>query len=147
MDFLGNIEWFIKCIPKRAINKTSGKYLTKEETDLVIFDNSINEKIKLRFPLNDNYLFFVTREIKRPVTVKSLLQFIYNFYNEPLNHEHIDEAFQDMDEWKSIITDHYDNDLSKIKNIDVFSDTVDADFIGLELDEDQNEYVVQLGPE
>jgi hypothetical protein len=76
-----------------------------------------------------------------------LLQFIYNFYDEPLNHEHIDDAFQDMDEWKSIIIDHYENDLSKIKNIDVFSDTVDADFIGLELDEDQGEYIVQLGPE
>ena len=52
MDFLHNIEWFIKTDPKTATNKETFKTLTKKEFDKIVFDDSSNENVKLSFPLN-----------------------------------------------------------------------------------------------
>lgn len=147
MDFLHNIEWFIKTDPKTATNKETFKTLTKKEFDKIVFDDSSNENVKLSFPLNDNYTFFVTREIQRPVNVKQLLTFIYKFYKEALNHKILDKAFEEMEEWKEDILCFYDNDLSRLTNFDVFTDTCEPDFCGLELNEETCEYTVHIGPE
>ena len=76
MEIINNIQWFIKCQPKTAINKITYNNINKTELDTIIFDDSIKENIKLSFPLHDNYLFFVKREIERPVTVKKILTFM-----------------------------------------------------------------------
>ena len=107
----------------------------------------MRENIKLSFPLNDNYSFFVTREIQCPVNVKQLLTFIYKFYKETLNYKNIDKAFEGMEEWKEDILYFYDGDTSRITNFDVFTDTCDPDFCGLELNEETGEYIVHIGPE
>ena len=147
MEIINNIQWFIKCQPKTAINKITYNNINKTEFDTVIFDDSIKENIKLSFPLNDKYLFFVKREIERPVTVKKLLTFIYKFYQELLNHKYMDKAFEELHDWKECIIYQYDNNKSLIKNIDVFTDTFEVDFCGLEFNEETSEYTVHLGPE
>ena len=147
MEFLKNINWFIKTDPKTATNKETFKTLTKKEFDTIIFDDSSRENIKLSFPLNDNYSFFVTREIQRPVNVKQLLTFIYKFYKEPLSKKHMDNAFEGMEEWKEDILCFYDNDVTRLTNFDVFTDTCEPDFCGLEFNEELGEYTVHIGPE
>jgi len=147
MEFLKNINWFIKTDPKTATNRETFKKLTKEDFETIVFDDSTRENIKLSFPLNDNYSFFVTREIKRPVNVKELLTTIYKFYKEPLNKKNMDKAFEDMEEWKEDIIYFYDGDISRLTNFDVFTDTCEPDFCGLELNEETGEYTVHIGPE
>ena len=117
--------------------------------DLIVFDDLSNEKenVKLRFPLNNNYLFFVTRELPRPVTVKQLLNCIYTFYKEPLKQELMNNAFEEMEDWKEDVIYFYDNDIGRIKNYDVFTDVCTPDFCGLELDISTGEYTVHIGPE
>lgn len=139
MDFLNKIQWFIGQSPKTAINKDTGKPLTNEELDMLI----IEESISLSLPLNDNYLFFVQRQIIRPVTVRKLLKTIYNFYQEPLKPEYMDKAFEELEDWKEEVIENEE----VILNYHVFTDTVDPDFCGLEFNEDTGEYVVLIGPE
>lgn len=154
MDILQGIEWFINSDPKNAIIKQTNKKLTKKDLNAFVFknesdsdSNSNSKKIKLSFPLNDNYLFFVTREISLPVTVKQLLTYIYDFYNEPLLNEHIDNAFNEMEEWKNDIIDYYDGDASKLTNFDVFTDECEPNFCGVEYNEETDSYTVHIGPE
>ena len=74
MDYLENIQWYIASDPNTATNKNkSFKKLTKKELNMVVFDHT-KESVKLAFPLNDNYSFCVTREIKCPVTIGSLFK-------------------------------------------------------------------------
>jgi hypothetical protein len=148
MDILERIQWFINFDPKTAIIKQTNKKLSKNELNTFIFEsNSDSKTVKLSFPLNDNYLFFVTREISLPVTVKQLLTCIYNFYKESLLHEHIDNAFNEMEDWKNDIVDYYDGDSSKLTNFDVFTDSCEPDFCGLQYDETTDSYTVHIGPE
>ena len=147
MDILNNIEWFISSEPKTAINKDTNKNITKKEFDSIVFDDSVKENVRIELLLNDNYLFFETREIQRPVTVKQLLTVIYKFYKEPLNHDNIDNAFEEMEEWKDDIIDYYDGDISKLINFDVFTDTCTPDFCGITLNEESGAYIINIGPE
>jgi hypothetical protein len=147
MEILKNINWYIKFDPRTATNNETSEKLTKKDFDTIVFDDSLTENIKLSFPLNDNYSFFVTREIQRPVNVKQLLTFIYKFYKESLNHKTIDKAFEGMEEWKEDIIYFYDGDTSRLINFDVFTDMCDPDFCGLELNEETGEYSVHIGPE
>jgi hypothetical protein len=148
MEFLNNINWFIKAEPKTATNKETFKNLTKKEFDKIVFDdNSTKENVKIAFPLNENYLFFVTREIQRPVSVKQLLTFIYKFYQEKLDHKIMHKAFEEMEEWMEEVIDFYNGDITKLSNFDVFTDTCEPDFCGLELNEETGEYVIGIGPE
>jgi hypothetical protein len=141
MDFLNNIQWFIAQKINTAINTNTGKTLTKEELNAIIS----RDDITLELLLNDNYSFFISREIKGPITVEILLKTIYNFYQEPLESDYINVAFNGSEEWKDEVLDNYDNDISKIKKIDVFTDTCDPDFCGLEYDD--GKYIVHIGPE
>lgn len=147
MDFLKKINWFIKADPKTATHKETFNKLTKQDFETTIFDDSTKDNVKIAFPLNDNYSFFVTKEIQRPVNVKKLLTFIYKFYKEPLDNKNMDEAFEGMEEWKDDIIDFYNGDASKLTNFDVFTDTCEPDFCGLELNEKTGEYIVHIGPE
>ena len=147
MEVLKNINWYINSEPKTATNSETFANLSKKDFDTIVFDDSLRENIKLSFPLNDNYSFFVTREIQCPVNVKQLLTFIYKFYKETLNYKNIDKAFEGMEEWKEDILYFYDGDTSRITNFDVFTDTCDPDFCGLELNEETGEYIVHIGPE
>jgi len=149
MDILDSIQWFINSDPKTAIIKQTNKKLSKNELNAIIFEsnNSVSNKVTLSFPLNDNYLFFVTREIRLPVTVKQLLTCIYDFYNEPLLNENMDNAFKEMEDWKNDIIDYYDGDTTKLTNFDVFTDDCEPDFCGLEYDETIDLYTVHIGPE
>jgi hypothetical protein len=147
MDILNLIEWYIKCKPNTAINKQTRKKLTEEELDTVVFTDN---KVKIQFPLHDQFKFTVTHQLKGPITVKKLLKFIHKFYQEPINPKHIPHAFEDMEEWREEVFDNYDGDIALISNIDVFTDTVDVDFCGLEDvtgDNGETEYFVSLGPE
>ena len=147
MENLKNINWYIKTEPSSATNKETFAKLSKKDFDTIVFDDSLRENIKLSFPLNDNYSFFVTREIQRPVNVKQLLTFIYKFYKESLNNTYINKAFEGMEEWKEDILCFYDNDITRLTNFDVFTDTCEPDFCGLELNEETGEYTVHIGPE
>ena len=147
MKILKNINWYIKSEPRSATNKETFAKLSKKDFETIVFDDSSRENIKILFPLNDNYSFFVTREIQRPVNVKQLLTFIYKFYKEPLNYKNIDKAFEGMEEWKEDILYFYDGDTSRFINFDVFTDTCEPDFCGLELNEETREYTVHIGPE
>jgi hypothetical protein len=147
MEILNNIKWFIKCEPKTAINKNTRQKLSDVDLNTVIFP----KKVKIQFPLHDQFSFTVTREIQCHVTVGQILDIIYNFYQEPINPKYINSAFEDMEEWREEIFDYYDGDIMLISNIDVFTDTVDVDFCGLDDvtgdDSDVAEYFVSLGPE
>ena len=147
MDILSNIIWFINSEPKTAINKNTHEKITKKEFETVLFDNSTSTNVKISLPLNDNLLFSITRELKRPVNVKQLLTLIYNFYKEPLKEEYINNAFEEMEEWKQDVIDYYNGDITKLTNYDVFTDICIPDFCGLELDEENGEYIVTIGPE
>jgi hypothetical protein len=147
MEIINDLEWYINSDPKTAKNKTSDCILSKKELDLIVFDDSTKTNVKIMFPLNNNYLFFVTRELSRPVTVKQMLDCIYKFYKEPLKTEFINNAFEEMEDWKEDIIYHYDNDIGRIKNYDVFTDDCTPDFCGLELNKDNGKYIVHIGPE
>jgi hypothetical protein len=148
MEVINNIEWFICSEPKTAVNKNTRKKITKKELDTIVFDTSTTENVKFTLLLNDEYSFFETRELPRPITVKQILTFIYKFYKEPLKSENMDEAFVEREDWKEAILELYDGDISKIINYDVFDrDMCTPDFCGLELNEETGEYIVHIGPE
>ena len=148
MDFLEDIKWYITAKPDTARNNANKfSTLTQEEFDKVVFDDSSNENIKLCFPLSEDYTFFVTREISRPITVKELFTFIYKFYQEPLDLEYIEKAFEGNEEIQDDIIDKYDGDITKIKNYDVFDTCPPPDFCSLCFNEETCEYVVGIGPE
>jgi hypothetical protein len=148
MEILNNITWYIEQDPKTATEKQNSQKLSKSNMNTIVFgDTDTKNPVKIAFPLNDNYKFFVIKEIARPATVGQILTFIYKFYKEPLDHAYMDEAFEEMEEWKEEIIDFYEGDLTKLKNYDVFTDTCSPDFCGLEFNEETEDYIVHIGPE
>jgi hypothetical protein len=144
MRILTNIKWFISTNPRTSTDKLTNKSLTDKDFNKIVFDNKTNQgPIKLSLLLNDNYSFFVSRELHRPITVKKLLKFIYDFYNEPLLPENVEKAFEGCEEWKDEILEYK----TKLINFDVFTDNVDPDFCGLEYNKKTKEYIVHIGPE
>jgi len=147
MELINNIEWYFD-EPKNAKIRDTQTLITTKQLNTVVFDNSIKENVKFCLPLNDDFLFSETRELARPITVRQILKLIYDFYNEPLKHKNIDEAFKNKEDWKEIVLDEYDGDCSKIINYDVFVNINCApDFCGLDFDENTGEYFVGIGPE
>ena len=55
MEIINNIVWYFD-EPKNAINKTTGKKITKKELNTVVFDYSIKESTKMCFPPNNDFL-------------------------------------------------------------------------------------------
>ena len=148
-DLLNNLEWYIGSDPKTAFNKLTNKQITTLElnTLLELSPDKIYDNVKIRLPLNNKYLYFETREIHSPCTIHELLNLIYEFYQEFLEASKMDYAFEEMDEWREIVINNYGGDVSQILKYDVFTDTCTPDFIGLVIDEETNEYFVNIGPE
>ncbi len=142
MNLLNNLEWFIHTSPLTAKNKITNNKITKDELDIIILNNNI----KLALPINDNLLHHVIIEIKKPITVKKILNTIYKFYRQKLKPENYDKAFEDMEEWKDEVLENNGGDITKLTNYDVFTDTCTPDFCGLEIGND-NVFYVLIGPE
>ena len=150
MDIINNIEWYFD-EPKNAINRDSGKKITKKALETIVFDDTINVNVKFCLPLNNEFSFTETRELSRPITVEQILILVHNFYDEPLKKENIDKAFEGNEEWKEEIIERYNGDISKLTNYCVFEDTCTPDFCGINLMEkstkNPGEYFVSIGPE
>lgn len=148
MDIINNIEWYFGK-PKDAINKDTGKKITKKSLKTIVFDDTVKENIKFCFPLNDDFTYTETRELSRPINVEQLLQFISDFYNEPLKQETIDKSFktneQLKEDWITNMIDCF-GDINNLTNYQLFDDTCTPDFCGIHLTDD-GEYFINIGPE
>lgn len=147
MDLLSDIEWYINSKPKTCVRKSTGLSLTKEELNLNVIEKNKNKNIRISFPVNDNFTYYVTREYNENITVEKLLSIIYYFYKEPMDLSKLDDIFYEMDEWKDEVINYYDGNLKKLTNYDAFTDTCTPDFCGLEYDKETHSYYVMIGPE
>jgi hypothetical protein len=141
MNLLNNIEWYIENRPSSARNKITNNKITKEELDIILFNNNI----KLGLPINDNLLYHEIIEIKKPITIKKILNTIYKFYRKKLKPENYIKAFENMEDWKDEVLENFNGDITKLTNYNVFTDTCTPDFCGLQ--EINNIYYVLIGPE
>ena len=155
MEILNNLEWyFYNDELKEAKNRDTGKKITKQKLNTIVFDDSVKENVKFCFPLNDDFTFTETRELSRPVTVKQILTLVHDFYNELLTQEIIDKSFgeniQDKNDWMEEMM--YDGDTSHLTKYNLLNDDcATPDFCGIHLMEDteenQGEYFIDIGPE
>ena len=155
MEILNNLEWyFYNDELKEAKNRDTGKKITKQKLNTIVFDDSVKENVKFCFPLNDDFTFTETRELSRPVTVKQILTLVHDFYNELLTQEIIDKSFgeniQDKTDWMEEMM--YDGDTSHLTKYNLLNDDcATPDFCGIHLMEDteenQGEYFIDIGPE
>ena len=155
MEILNNLEWyFYNDELKEAKNRDTGKKITKQKLNTIVFDDSVKENVKFCFPLNDDFTFTETRELSRPVTVKQILTLVHDFYNELLTQEIIDKSFgeniQDKTDWMEEMM--YDGDTSNLTKYNLLNDDcATPDFCGIHLMEDteenQGEYFIDIGPE
>ena len=155
MEILNNLEWyFYNDEPKEAKNRDTGKKITKQKLNTIVFDDSVKENVKFCFPLNDDFTFTETRELQRPVTVKQVLTLVNQFYNELLTQEIIDKSFgeniQDKTDWMEEMM--YDGDTSNLTKYNLLNDDcATPDFCGIHLMEDteenRGEYFIEIGPE
>ena len=155
MEILNNLEWyFYNDEPKEAKNRDTGKKITKQKLNTIVFDDSVKENVKFCFPLNDDFTFTETRELQRPVTVKQVLTLVNQFYNELLTQEIIDKSFgeniQDKTDWMEEMM--YDGDTSHLTKYNLLNDDcATPDFCGIHLMEDteenRGEYFIEIGPE
>ena len=155
MEILNNLEWyFYNDEPKEAKNRDTGKKITKQKLNTIVFDDSVKENVKFCFPLNDHFTYTETRELQRPVTVKQVLTLVHQFYNELLIQEIIDKSFgeniQEKTDWMEEMM--YDGDTSHLTKYHLFNDDcATPDFCGIHLMEDteenQGKYFINIGPE
>ena len=155
MEILNNLEWyFYNDELKEAKNRDTGKKITKQKLNTIVFDDSVKENVKFCFPLNDDFTFTETRELSRPVTVKQILTLVHDFYNELLTQEIIDKSFgeniQDKTDWMEEMM--YDGDTSHLTKYNLLNDDcATPDFCGIHLMEDteenHGEYFIEIGPE
>ena len=152
MDIINNIVWYFGPV-NSVIDKDTDKNITEEKLKTIVFDDSVNENVKICFPLNDDYDFTEIRELQRPVTVKKLLQFIKDFYDEPLKEENLDKIFKDKEDKEYFLYELYDcsdGNISGLRQFDVFYDICTPDFCGIRLVEEDGEnkgsYFVDIGP-
>ena len=155
MEILNNLEWyFYNDEPKGAKNRDTGKKITKQKLNTIVFDDSVKENVKFCFPLNDDFTFTETRELPRPIMVKQILTLVHDFYNELLTQEIIDKSFgeniQDKTDWMEEMM--YDGDTSHLTKYNLLNDDcATPDFCGIHLMEDteenQGEYFIDIGPE
>ena len=155
MEILNNLEWyFYNDEPKGAKHRDTGKKITKQKLNTIVFDDSVKENVKFCFPLNDDFTFTETRELPRPIMVKQILTLVHDFYNELLTQETIDKSFgeniQDKTDWMEEMM--YDGDTSHLTKYNLLNDDcATPDFCGIHLMEDteenQGEYFIDIGPE
>ena len=153
MEILNNLEWyFYNDEPKEAKNRDTGKKITKQKLNTIVFDDSVKENVKFCFPLNDDFTFTETRELPRPIMVKQILTLVHDFYNELLTQETIDKSFgeniQLKTDWNEEMMSRYDGDISNLTKYHFFNDDcATPDFCGIHLTEDSGEYFIEIGPE
>ncbi len=56
MDIINNIVWYFGPV-NSIIDKDTNENLTEEQLKTIVFDDSVNENVKICFPLNDDYDF------------------------------------------------------------------------------------------
>lgn len=134
--FLETYNYFIDCKPSGFINCYE---IPDNIVNQVIFENG---EYKFAFPLNNDLLFYETRVIKGPITIRRILQIVYNFYQEPLNVNDIKRAFQGYNDLKENTL----KDGLSILKYEVFTTDPDADFCGLNFNSETGEYEIELGP-
>ena len=134
--FLETYNYLIDSKPNAFINCYE---LSDDIMEQVVFENG---KYTFAFPLNNDLLFYETRVIKGPITIKRMLQIVYNFYQEPLNVNDIERAFENYDELKEDTL----KDGSPILKYEVFTTDPDPDFCGLRYNSKTGEYEIELGP-
>lgn len=95
-DFFSHIEWFIQEKPsvKTIRFRQTFNQIKKEDLDRVVIN--LEHDIILNFPLNNNYSAFTTKTIKGKQTLKSLLNIIYNFYEDEMDLLLIPKVFKDF---------------------------------------------------
>jgi hypothetical protein len=170
MEILDNLYWHIAQQPFSAIDIRTTERLTRDQLDTIVFNKKVNTegyteghsedkseghsenksednaKIHLSFPLNDNFLFFVTREVDVSITVEQILQMIHDFYQEPLIVENVEDALEGPEEWKADLLEKYNHDdRGEILNIDVFNGVANQYLYGIQLEEETGDYLVMIG--
>jgi len=138
--FLETYNYFIDCKPSSFINCYE---LSDDIMEQIIFNDG---KYKFAFPLNNDLLFYETRVIKGPITIRRMLQIVYNFYKEPLNVNDIERAFQGYDYLYDYLKEGKLEDDLPILKYEVFTTDPDPDFCGLHFNSETGEYEIELGP-
>jgi hypothetical protein len=116
--------------------------ITPEEMDTVLFKNDIH----ITFPLTDDLAILESSLLSGPITVKSLFNAIWNYYQQPLNPTYYSEVFEKNPDLEEEVLMKYDDDKTQVINLDTFSNYPCApDFVGLSLLENGS-YIVDLGP-
>ncbi len=141
--FLETYNYFIDCKPSGFINCYE---LSDDIMEQIIFNDG---KYKFAFPLNNDLLFYEKRVIKGPITIRRMLQIVYNFYQEPLNVNDIEKAFEGCEylkeEYEYIKTVLLEENYTILK-YNVFTTDPDPDFCGLHFNSETGEYEIELGP-
>ena len=146
LNVFDDIEWGIDSSPSCAYRKSSGASLTKQDLDIVIFPDET--KINIRFMMNDSWDFSVTREMKGPFTIRSILKFIFKFYEEPMDRSLFDKIFGEKYKYRleELLDDEERVGEMYIQNIHAFDDGCGLPFEGLEYNAEDNSYTVLIGP-
>ncbi len=141
VKLLENVRWCIEYKPNIESNIMENDMNIKDIWNTVLF----MEDTKIRCMLNNNDTFHNDIMVEKGCNVGTFLETIYNFYQLPLKTEYIRKAFWKNRELKEDVINEYDGDLTKIKNIDVFTTYIPVIFEGITKIK-KNYYDLILGP-
>ena len=178
MDFCHSLEyiyWNICYHPTTAINKITKKTITDEELDSVIklktIESNDTSLLQINFPMGSFHIDYYIYEkncdaevipkfikISKLFTLRQLLTYIYNFYQEPLLSSvcisnpifHFSKSrINVFKKIKQTSINYYLNkdpfyDVSCLKNINVFTDYKITKFCGITFNKYTNEYTVLI---
>lgn len=147
-QILTNIRWDIRETVTNATWRVAGEdpckktkiKLTDEELDAVVF----SDVVTIRFYIDDAWTsdLCVDRQITAPVTVRSLLTFIRDFYRKPMDEKTRQLVFAENEDFLEEVMDRTDGNPTLV---DGFDDEFGLPFEGLEHHGD-NVYEVMIGP-
>jgi hypothetical protein len=141
---LENIKWFIEEKPseENVFFRDSDEKLNKEDLEKIVLN--LATKIKLKFPLNDDYSAFKIIEISGKQTVLSLFLIIYDFYQRTIDEKDVEKIFKNYPD----LYEELKEMKSEVKYVDVFdTDCGCPDFVGLTTEKNvKNMFTIDLGP-
>ncbi len=142
IKLLKKIKWCIDDIPNEGLCTLKNK-----KKNIVDYWNKIlfEKDTKIKCMLHNFDKYHVDILIIGPISIKDFLMKIYEFYQLPMEEKDMKKAFKGNREWKEEVLRDYNNDKTKIKNIDVFDGDPAVTFEGLEKIEDDY-YNLILGP-
>ncbi len=140
-SILENVRWVIDSEPTIESDITINKVKLEDIWNSILF----TEDTKIRCMLNNNDSFHLDIMVEKNSSVSDFLRNIYNFYQMPLKKEYLRKAFWKNRELKEDVINEYDGDLSKIKNMDVFTTDMPVIFEGIRKIK-KNYYDLILGP-